>query len=84
MDDIAEVIALVLPEEGDTIRTATIVLRDAHGSMSVRQIATDDELLRSEITARFRMGKPIVDPDTREVVGYEMERPELAAAGQQH
>jgi hypothetical protein len=83
MDDI-EVVALVLPEDGDTIRTATIVLRDAHGSMSVRQIATDDELLRSDITARFRMGKPIVDPNSREVLGYEMERPALAATDQQH
>lgn len=83
MDDI-EVVALVLPEDGDTIRTATIVFRDAHGSMSVRQIATDDELLRSDITARFRMGKPIVDPNSREVLGYEMERPALAATDQQH
>jgi hypothetical protein len=83
MDDI-EVVALVLPEDGDTIRTATIVLRDAHGSMSVRQIATDDELLRSEITARFRMGKPILDPNSREVLGYEMERRALAATDQQH
>lgn len=71
--DNQEIIALVFPEDGDTVRTATVVLRDATGTMTVRQVASDDALLSSDASLRFRKGAPILDPRSREVMGYELE-----------
>lgn len=73
-----EVIALLYPEpaqsEGDATPQVTAVLRDAQGAMEVRRVAPDRSLMsRAMLTGRFNSGKPIVDPMTREIIGYEIE-----------
>ncbi len=73
-----EIIALLYPESGhpadDSPAQVTAVMRDAHGAMEVRRIKPDRSLMsRAMLTGRFNMGKPIVDPTTREVIGYEIE-----------
>lgn len=81
---IAEVIALLLPEETsdpdlgiDTgvhvrARNATALVRDVEGTMRLETVYDDagDEMLN---TGCFRRGKPIIDPMTRQVMGYELE-----------
>ena len=42
--------------------------------MEVRRVKPDRNLMRRALlTGRFNSGKPIVDPQTREVIGYEIE-----------
>jgi hypothetical protein len=42
--------------------------------MEVRRIKPDRSLMsRAMLTGRFNSGKPIVDPQTKEVIGYEIE-----------
>jgi len=73
-----EVLALLFPEpnqptDGST-PLVTALLRDAEGTMEVRRLRPDLSLLRKALVAgRFNCGKPIVDPSTREVIGYEIE-----------
>jgi hypothetical protein len=71
-----EVIAvLVAGYDDDGGERATVILRDANGNVSMRQMAmSDTQVQRAAMTDRFRRGKPIVDPVSREVVGYELER----------
>jgi hypothetical protein len=64
-----EIIALLFPEPAQA----------AEGAMAVRHLEADGNLMsRAMLTGRFNSGKPIVDPVTREVIGYEIEP--LAAA----
>ena len=74
----SEIIALLLPEPKqnaqDIREPATALLRDAEGRMSLQPITgamTFDEQVMT--TGCFRRGKPIIDPMTREVMGYELE-----------
>ncbi len=73
-----EVIALLLPEqiahrEGSNAQV-TAITRDAQGTMEVRELRLDRQLMRrARVAGRFNTGKPILDPFTREVVGYEIE-----------
>jgi hypothetical protein len=73
-----EIIALLFPElapsaEGPSTQVTALV-RDAEGAMEVRHVRPDGNLLkRAMLTGRFNSGKPIVDPQTREVIGYEIE-----------
>lgn len=73
-----EIIALLYPEPaqsaGESADQVTAVMRDAQGVMEVRRIKPDRSLMsRAMLTGRFKSGKPIVDPTTREVIGYEIE-----------
>jgi hypothetical protein len=73
-----EVIALLLPEQiahrEGTNSQVTAITRDAQGTMEVRQLRFDRQLMRkARVAGRFNTGKPILDPFTREVVGYEIE-----------
>jgi hypothetical protein len=73
-----EIIALLYPEPDqsleDTSVQVTAVLRDADGAMEVRRLKPDRGLMnRAMLTGRFNSGKPIVDPLTREIIGYEIE-----------
>ncbi len=75
-----EVIGL-LPAEGPTGRTkkAQALVRLADGRMAVEELGAEArKICRSFV--RFRPGRPIVDPDTREVIGYELEQVSLAAS----
>jgi len=73
-----EVIALLFPEtqpsaEGAT-QLVTALMRDAQGVMELRNLRPDSKILRAaRVAGRMKSGKPIVDPNTREVIGYELE-----------
>src|SRR6476469_11141786 len=80
-----EVIALLFPEptraKDGPIPLAIALLRDAQGSIELRQLRPDKALIkRALVTGRMNGGKPIRDPVTREIIGYEIEPITLAAA----
>jgi hypothetical protein len=73
-----EIIALLFPEPAQAAAgpcsQVTALVRDAQGAMEVRHLKADLNLMsRAMLTGRFNSGKPIVDPQTREVIGYEIE-----------
>jgi hypothetical protein len=74
-----EVIALLLPEKGSAttggaLPMVTAFLRDAQGWIELRRMAPDPALLRrARVAGRMNDGKPIVDPNTREIIGYEID-----------
>ena len=73
----AEVIAMVMPETdgGGRQMLATLLLRNPDGRMSLETVSPDSTLGQFAMsTGCFRKGIPIVDPITRQVLGYEMER----------
>jgi hypothetical protein len=81
----SEVIALLFPESptaaAEGVPTVTALMRDPQGAMEVRRLRPDKALLRAaRLTGRMNSGKPIVDPNTREVIGYEIE-PMVPPAG---
>ena len=80
MSNKIEVIAMVMPDgeglkDGASMhRMATLLLRNADGRMSLQTVSTDSTLGQHAMkTDCFRNGKPIVDPVTRQLLGYEME-----------
>ena len=76
MQSKAEVIAMVMQdgESNGRPRMATLLLRNPDGQMSVQSVRADSSLSEYAIsTGCFRNGTPIVDPVTRQVLGYEME-----------
>jgi len=80
-----EVIALLFPESptavADGSPTVTALMRDQQGAMEVRRLRPDKALLRAaRLAGRMNSGKPILDPNTREVIGYEIE-PMVLPAG---
>jgi hypothetical protein len=86
-----EVIALVLGEPGDHSwhsgrlgSGAQRLVRRADGRVLLEAVASEEEFERvARTTGCFRRGKPIRDPNTYEVIGYEMEQvPLLRAAGE--
>lgn len=74
-----ELIALLPPEERSDGRQApTALVRFADGRMAVEELRGDAaQVLRP--AARFRRSNPILDPETREIIGYEMEQVFLSA-----
>ena len=80
-----EVIALLFPEptrakDGPT-PLAIALMRDAQGSIELRQLRPDRALIqRALVTGRMNGGTPIRDPITREIIGYEIEPITLPAA----
>jgi len=80
----SEVIALLFPEQSPASGAAApcvmALLRDAEGLMQLRSLEPNPALLRrARIAGRLNSGKPIVDPVTREVIGYELEPISVAA-----
>jgi hypothetical protein len=74
----AEVIALLFPDPGqsreETSQSVTALVRDAEGPVELRSLVADTNIMRSaRLAGRFNCGKPIIDPVTREVIGYEIE-----------
>ena len=75
MDDNEVIAVLVAGYDDEGTERATVILRDCHGNVSMKQMAAAERLVAGAAdTDRFRRGKPIVDPVSREVVGYELER----------
>lgn len=79
---IAKVIALLMPDslaqdDDGSVQQATALIRDADGKMKLETVdeATRDDNFAAQMkdTGCFRRGKPIVDPVSRQVVGYELE-----------
>ncbi len=77
----AEVIGLLLPETDvdsagdDFTSTATLLVRRSNGSIELREVESEvDYMKRWPTTGCFRKGRPITDPETGKVLGYEMEQ----------
>ncbi len=70
-----EVIAVFLSEDGPrSDSAATVLVRSADGRISVQNVNPDSPLGRQALrTGAFRRGKPIIDPISRQMIGYEME-----------
>lgn len=74
--DESEVIAVLVPgyDEDCGAGTATVIVRDSAGNVTVRDLEEREAMLGcTDSTERFRRGKPIIDPLSRQVVGYELE-----------
>lgn len=66
-----EVLGLLLHDEQSS---AQMLVRDAEGRMRLQDVSRDSVMARYAMsTGCFRRARPIVDPVTREVMGYEME-----------
>ncbi len=81
-----EVIALLLDESGSDRKTgsysdgATRLVRDVDGNISLEDIESEEDFDRTaRITGCFIRGKAIRDPETLEVIGYEMEEVSVPA-----
>lgn len=75
MDDNEVIAVLVAGYDDEGAERATVILRDSRGNVSMKQMAVADRLVqRAADTDRFRRGPPIIDPVSREIVGYELER----------
>jgi hypothetical protein len=80
----SEVIALLFPapsSSGDgATPLVTALLRDAQGLMELRHLRPDKALLRrARVAGRLNCGTPIIDPQSREVIGYEIDPITVAA-----
>jgi hypothetical protein len=79
----AQVIALLLPDSTPEAplchavqvgRNAMALMRDSTGRMTVEEVVADNDFMDKLVdTGCFRRGKPIIDPTTRQIMGYEME-----------
>jgi hypothetical protein len=70
-----EVLALLIPEPaaaGAPSAMATAVVRDEEGALHLRSVVPSRHLLtRALVAGRVNDGTPIIDPHTREIIGYE-------------
>ena len=71
-----EVLALLFPEpasNGQPAKTVTAFVRDPHGGLMLQAVVPNRALLKRALVAgRANDGTPILDPVTREVIGYEL------------
>jgi hypothetical protein len=83
-----EIIALLLGESSERpwraerfSAGAQRLVRDSSGRVSLEAIGSQEEFDHAaRNTGCFRRGNPIIDPETREVIGYEMEEVPLRCA----
>ena len=73
----SEVLALLFPETATHGKPATeqvmAVVQDAQGEIALHTVVPDKNLLRrARVTGRQKSGTPIIDPNTREIIGYEL------------
>jgi hypothetical protein len=88
MDETVEIIALVLGEAserrwraGRLGLGAQCLVRRSDGRVALEPVGSEEEFERTaRMTGCFRRGKPIRDPHTHEVIGYEMEQVPLLRA----
>ncbi len=81
MKDDTETIALLLGDSADTrwrprdfVTGAQRLVRDAAGHVTLEAIESEEEFDHmARTTGCFRRGKPIRDPESGDVIGYEME-----------
>lgn len=71
-----EVLALLFPEPpsgGQPTKMVTAFVRDPQGGLMLQAVVPSRNLLkRVLVAARVNDGTPIIDPVTREVIGYEL------------
>lgn len=71
-----EVLALLFPEpasSGNPSSSVTAFVRDPHGGLMLATVVPNRSLLEAaRVTGRWNSGTPILDPQTREVIGYEL------------
>ena len=70
-----EVIAMLMPDEkrdGKSGQGVQALVRKEDGEVTIRDVQ-DTSVYRSDEIARFRQAVAIRDPETREVIGYEMQ-----------
>jgi hypothetical protein len=71
MHTTCEVIGWLLDDDDKT----QVLVREQDGQISLQTASLESTFGRYALqTGRFRRGNPIVDPVTRETLGYEMER----------
>ena len=70
-----EVIAVLLSGyDEDGRQRATVLLRDGQGQVSLRHVTGREAEAQAGTARKFcRPGRPILDPASREVMGYELE-----------
>jgi hypothetical protein len=91
MDGSCEIIALVLADAserrwqaGQLGRGAQRLVRRSDGQVALEPVQSEEEFeLAARTTGCFRRGKPIHDPFTHEVIGYEMEQVPLLRSAPQ-
>ena len=67
--------ATLMPIKGRPQASATALVRKSDGQMALEPVAADSLLARDALkTSCFRKSRPIIDPVSREIMGYEMER----------
>lgn len=71
-----EVLALLFPEPasaGNPAASVTAFVRDPHGGLMLASVVPSRTLLEmAKVTGRWNSGTPILDPQTREIIGYEL------------
>jgi hypothetical protein len=90
MDGSFEIIALVLADgnerrwrAGQLSRGAHRLVRRSDGRVALEPVESEEEFERAaRESGCFRRGKPIHDPHTHEVIGYEMEQVPLLRTAQ--
>ena len=88
MDGNCEIIALVLGDSserrwhaGQLGKGAQRLVRRADGTVVLEPVESEEEFERAARTSGcFRRGKPIHDPHSHEVIGYELEQVPLLRA----
>ena len=79
MNDNEVIAVLVAGYDDEGTERATVILRDSHGQVSMKQMAAAHRLVQGAAdTDHFRRGQPIIDPVSREIIGYELERVALS------
>lgn len=72
----SEVLALLFPEPvtgGGPTPLVTAFVQDPQGGLALRNLVPDRNLLRrARVAGRYNNGTPILDPRTREIIGYEL------------
>jgi hypothetical protein len=71
--DLSQIVAVSMPEDFNAQGAmATVMVRNADGALSVHTLSTQSALGRQLIVKELqRQRVPIVDPVSRQVVGYE-------------
>jgi hypothetical protein len=71
--DPAQIVAVLMPENLNVQDAmATVMVRDTNGELSLHMLSAQSVLVRQlAIKERLRQRVPIVDPVSRQVMGYE-------------
>ena len=71
-----EVLALLFParaSDGNPSEMVTAMVRDAQGGLVLQSVVASRHLItRARVAGRANDGTPILDPRTREIIGYEL------------